>query len=139
MQRLQPFQPGWGPPMLGSPPAPRRNRRSAAIVGAFLLIVCWLAGLTSSPVGLLTIGLVFAVIYLLASHRRDGTLGRALVEYALVALAAALFMAHAGVTPKVSVPAPPTSQSLEQSRQSILDGWEGIATGFTNWREGAGR
>jgi hypothetical protein len=136
---MQTYPPTGWPPMGGQLGPPRRNRRSAAIVGTFILIVCWLFGLTSSLAGLLAIGLVFAVVYLLASHRRDGSLGRALVEYAVVALAAALFMAHAGVTPKVSVPAPPTSQSLEQGRQNILDGWEGIATGFTNWREGAGR
>jgi hypothetical protein len=132
---MQTYQPGW-PPMVGPPPTPRRNPRRAALVASSVLVVCWLAGLTRTPAGWAAIALMFVVVGLVNGRPRRG---RALLEYGIVALLVALVMVNAGHAPKLPRPAPPTGQSLEQGRQNILDGWEGIATGFTNWREGAGR
>jgi hypothetical protein len=123
---MQPYQPGW-PPMAGPRPAPRRNLRRAAIVALSVLVVCWLAGLTRTPAGWAAIALTFVVVGLVNGRPRRG---RALVEYGIVALLVVLVMANAGHA-RIPRPAPPTSQSVEELRQSVIDGWQSFATGFT--------
>jgi hypothetical protein len=130
----QPYQPGW-PPMGGQLGPPRRNLRRAAIVATFVLVVCWLAGLTRTPAGWAAIALTFVVVGLVNGRPRRG---RALAEYGIVALLVVLVMANAGHA-RIPRPAPPTSQSVEELRQSVIDGWQSFATGFTTPPDEGGR
>jgi hypothetical protein len=123
---MQTYQPGW-PPMVGPPPTPRRNLRRAAIVASSVLVACWLAGLTRTPAGWAAIALTFVVVGLVNGRPRRG---RALVEYGIVALLVVLVMANAGHA-RIPRPAPPTSQSVEELRQSVIDGWQDFASGYT--------
>jgi hypothetical protein len=124
---MQGYQPGW-PPMGGQLPSPRRNLRRAALVASFVLVVCWLAGLTRTPAGWAAIGLTFVVVGLINSRPRRG---RALAEYGIVALLVALVMVNAGHAPKLPRPAPPTGQSVEELRQAVIGGWQDFASGYT--------
>jgi hypothetical protein len=121
-------QPYWPPPMGGQLPSPRRNPRRAVIVASFVLVACWLAGLTRTPAGWAAIALTFVVVGLINGRPRRG---RALVEYGIVALLVALVMANAGHAPKLPRPAPPTKESVEELRQAAIDGWQDFASGYT--------
>jgi hypothetical protein len=79
---------------LATRPAGRRLRL-LGLIGACLLVAGWLAGLTATRRGWLTIGLAGLVLTLLALHHRDGGgrwLVRVLCEYAAVGLLAGLLV-----------------------------------------------
>jgi hypothetical protein len=90
-------------------PLPRSSGlrlRLLAIIGLCLLVAGWLAGLTATRRGWLTIGLAALLVVLLAVHYRDGGgrwLARVLCEYATVAALVLLLVLAAGGTP----PQPP--------------------------------
>jgi hypothetical protein len=87
-------------PLFPSRSGPRP--RLLALVGLCLLLAGWLAGLTRSGRGWLTIGLAALLVVLLAVHHRDGGrrwLARVICEYAVVAALAVLLVA-AGVHPQ---------------------------------------
>jgi hypothetical protein len=88
------------------PLAPRSSGlrlRLLAIIGLCLLLAGWLAGLTATRRGWLTIGLAALLVVLLAVHYRDGGgrwLARVVCEYAAVAALAVLLVIAAGGTPQ---------------------------------------
>jgi hypothetical protein len=87
-------------------PLPRSSGlrlRLLAIIGLCLLVAGWLAGLTATRRGWLTIGLAGLAVVLLAVHYRDGGgrwLFRVVCEYAAVAALAVLLVIAAGGTPQ---------------------------------------
>jgi hypothetical protein len=106
MARRQPLMvdPRYGPPGAWDtvPPAPRSSGlRLLGIIGLCLLVAGWLAGLTATRRGWLTIGLAGLLVVLLAVHYRDGGgrwLARILCEYATVAALVLLLVLAAGGT-----------------------------------------
>ncbi len=96
---------GQAPPGAYNPvPLPRSSGlrlRLLAIIGLCLLVAGWLAGLTATRRGWLTIGLAGLAVVLLAVHYRDGGgrwLARVVCEYATVAALAVLLVIAAGGT-----------------------------------------
>jgi hypothetical protein len=96
---------GQAPPGAYNPvPLPRSSGlrlRLLAIIGLCLLVAGWLAGLTATRRGWLTIGLAGLAVVLLAVHYRDGGgrwLFRVVCEYATVAALVLLLVLAAGGT-----------------------------------------
>jgi hypothetical protein len=89
----------FGPPPYGPGPGrgPGRLRRQA-ILGLGLVVVGWLAGLTGSGRGWLTIALAWLVVGLLGAHRASGAgwLARVVAEYTVVAVLAVLLATTTG-------------------------------------------
>jgi hypothetical protein len=77
--------------------------RLLASICLCLLVAGWLAGLTRSGRGWLTIGLAELLVILLAVHHRDGGrrwLARVVCEYAVVAALAMLLLVAGGGAPQ---------------------------------------
>jgi hypothetical protein len=136
--RHQPtISPGWMP--LTTPAAPSGGRlRRQYIVASLVLLAGFFLGLTRTRNGLIAIALAFAVIGLLGNRRAQGSLAKALVEYAAVAGLVLAFMSAAPTAPKVNVAVeqrPPAKVKaaegdLEKARQGVVNLWEQIASGF---------
>jgi hypothetical protein len=107
---LVPFP--YAPPPYG--PGPGRGPgwlRRQAVLGLGLVVVGWLAGLTGSGRGWLTIALAWLVVLLLGVHRAAGAgwLARVVAEYAVVALLAVLLVTATGA------PQPPDKHPTKAS------------------------
>jgi hypothetical protein len=118
-----------GPGALPLRPAPLRARpgpgpgwlRRQAILGLCLVVVGWLAGLTSSGRGWLTIALAWLVVLLLGAHRASGAgwLARVVAEYTVVAVLAVLLVTTAGA-PQPPAKHPTTASSTAGAGRSVV-------------------
>jgi hypothetical protein len=88
----------YGPPPYGPAPGQGPGRRRQAVLGLGLVVVGWLAGLTGSGRGWLTIALAWLVVGLLGAHRASGAgwLARVVAEYTVVAALAVLLATTTG-------------------------------------------
>jgi hypothetical protein len=123
----QPF-PGWAP-LVDHGPRPLQVARSLGrwwwptlTISGFLAVLAYVVDHDPSAPGLsyrglLTVALAATVVALLTIHRRYGpsSLGRALAEYATVALLAALLVAPAGTVDHHPTDQAPSGQSRAQA------------------------
>jgi hypothetical protein len=117
---LAPFP--YAPPHYGPGPGqgPGRLRRQA-VLGLGLVVVGWLAGLTGSGRGWLTIALAWLVVILLGAHRAAGAgwLARVVAEYTVVALLAVLLATTTGVTTPAAKH-PPTASTAAGDGRAVV-------------------
>jgi hypothetical protein len=124
----------YGPPPYG--PAlgqgPGRLRRQA-LLGLGLVVVGWLAGLTGSGRGWLTIALAWLVMLLLGAHRASGVgwLARVVAEYTVVAVLAVLLATTASVGTPPQQPARPGHTA--KSRPVVVQAVVGVRDWLAAW------
>jgi hypothetical protein len=149
--------PGWDQPLPGWAPLIDHGPRSLRIAGS--VIRWWWPTLTVAVVayvtghdhpgpspsnrGLLTIALAAMVIVLLTIHRTAGPrlLARAVAEYTVVALLAALLVLAGGVNQQATTPATPAAKTdaKQATAKPNLDGGEDRRPGVLRVAAGVAR
>jgi hypothetical protein len=127
---LVPFSRGYAPPAYAPTRDPvRARRRRQGLVCLALVVAGWLAGLTGSGRGWLTIALACLVVVLLGAHRAGGAgwLARVVAEYAVVALLAVLLATTGTPAPTRPGPAdqghPTVAQAAADARDWLAAWW----------------
>jgi hypothetical protein len=132
---LVPFPYGaYGPPPYGPGPGRGPGRlRHQAILGLALVVAGWLAGLTGSGRGWLTIALAWLVVLLLGAHRAAGVgwLARVVAEYTVVAALAVLLATTASVGTPPPLAAGPGHPG--QGRPGVIQAVVGVRDWLTAW------
>jgi hypothetical protein len=127
----------YGPPPYGPDPGqgPSRLRRQA-VVGLCLVVVGWLAGLTSSGRGWLTIALAWLVVALLGAHRAAGAgwLARVVAEYTVVAVLAVL-LATTTATPQPPVKHPGAASTAAGDGRAVVTQVRDWLAGWWRWAD----
>jgi hypothetical protein len=135
---LVPFPYGsYGPPPYGPTPGRVRDRlRRQAVLGLGLVVVGWLAGLTGSGRGWLTITLAWLVVLLLGVHRASGAgwLARVVAEYTVVAVLAVLLATTTG-TPQPPATHPTTAATAAGDGRSVVTQARDRLAGWWQWAD----
>jgi hypothetical protein len=135
---LVPFSYGYAPPPYGPAQGRVRDRlRRQAVTGLCLVVVGWLAGLTGSGRGWLTIALAWLVVLLLGAHRASGArwLARVVAEYTVVALLAVLLATTAGTPQQPPATHPNTAATAAGDGRSVVTQVRDRLAGWWRWAD----